>query len=134
MGKLRHAPAGVLTLVLLCVCACSSKSVDCTYTPSGTLSDGKMSGVFDFGSQGTFPLSATIDATARTIKGTITFHDASQTYNGTIDGTIDTGGTVSGTWDAGTISGSFQATTNDRAMCGTWSNNAGQSGNLRLSR
>jgi hypothetical protein len=109
--------------------------------PADTLTDGSLSGTMQFdGASISFPLSATIDATARTFQGSVRFRDVRQEFDGTVDGRIDAGGAITGTLSAtgkgdGTkVTGTVRGHTDNTRACGTWNNQYGQTGTWEVHR
>jgi hypothetical protein len=113
----------------------------CGLTPSGTLTDGTLSGTMDFaGGQQKFPLSVLLQAASHSFTGTLSFHDSYQSFSGSIQGSIDSGGAMSGAWtatgasDGGKVTGGVLGFTDNQRACGTWQNNFNQSGTWLVAR
>ena len=156
-GKRVYSPiagAWPLTITLILsalICGCSSDGdegdsgsggvsvviTECTTEPAEhPTQSGSMSGAFDFGdASGTaFPLSLDIDTEAGRFSGSLSFRDRSQSYSGAVDGTVSAEGVVAGDLqveggaNGRVIRGDFDGAIDGLGGCGTWSNEAGQSG------
>jgi hypothetical protein len=110
----------------------------CYFVPAPALMNGSFAGDFDVSqlspTLGTQPVSATVDASARTISGPIDFHDGGNEYMGRFSGAIDMLGAFQGTWSAGPLAGGTLGITDGNTFCGYWKNNNARHGMLRLKR
>ena len=141
----RVAPFLITSILLALLSSCSGGNSDpepgpigpCTVDPSaGTAESGHYDGRFAFSESdvATYPLEMDVDVDTWEISGSLSFEDNSQSYEGTLDGSLDSDGQVSGNMQfRGTdgdrsIEGSFEGVFGAAGGCGTWENEAGQGG------
>jgi len=86
----------------------------------------------------TFPLTIEVDTARGEVTGTLSFRDSRACFAGTLAGTIDAAGAVTGTWQASgadsgaAIEGTFEGRMGEGGGCGTWDNELGQDGPWRV--
>jgi hypothetical protein len=86
----------------------------------------------------TYPLTLEVDTARGEVTGTLSFRDSRECFAGTLAGTIDAAGAVTGTWQASgadsgaVIEGTFEGQMSEGGGCGTWDNDFGQAGPWRV--
>ena len=110
-------------------------SVDCSDLGTMLTESATMSGTFDFGSGGRFPLSVDLDVSSMSFEGQTSFNDASQHFEGTCTGTMDTSGALTGhclfVGDF-ELDVDFNGRVGINGGCGTWVNEADQAGQWQV--
>jgi hypothetical protein len=138
------ALVGLLTVVGLAAsssCGGGGRDNPCGLTPSGVITDGDFFGNMRFsGGAREYPLTVSLDATARTLAGWVWLQDAVDDYNGRFSAAITMDGAISGHYVAmgmntgGRISGTVSGVTDNQSACGTWSDTARQKATWDLTR